>query len=113
MRKVFHLLRNGLPSPLQWEEVNGARLSVEEGEELYELTLRSMKGALTASEAPRREALLEKTAERPTGSMAAARQYEAERRVQDAEEAAAEREAKRQREAERERRFTEMGVLRL
>ena len=113
VRKVFHLLRNSLPAPLLWEEVDGARLSVEEAQELSGLTLRSMKGAMTASEAPRWEELLEKTADRPTGSIARARQYEAERRAQDAEEAAAEREAQRQRDAERERRFLEMGVPRL
>jgi hypothetical protein len=36
-------------------------------------------------------------ANRPTGSIAVAREYEAERREKDAQEAAAEREAKRQR----------------
>lgn len=112
VRKAFHLLRGGLPSPLVPEEIDGARLSVEEGQEFYDLTLRARKGEMTASEAPRWEELLEKTAGRPTGSIAAARKFETERRVQDAEQAVAERKAKRQREAERERWLAEVGASR-
>ena len=93
--------------------MDGARLSIAEGQELYDLTCRAMKGAMTASEAPRWEELLEQAADRPAGSIAAARKFEAERRVQDAEQAAAERAAKRQREAERERFFVENGIPRL
>ena len=99
--------------PLQPEDMDGVvRLSVEEGEELYALALRGRRGELTADELPRWEQLLEKAADRPTGSIAAARQYEAERRVQDAEQAAAAREAERQRAVERERWLTEIGAPR-
>ena len=87
-------------------------MSVEEGQELYDLTLRSMKGAMTAREVPRWQELLEKVGDRPTGSIAAAREYEIERQAQDAEEAAAEREAERQRAVERERWLTEIGAPR-
>ena len=107
------LLRSSLPSPLVPEEMDGTRLSVKEGQEFYDLTLRAMKGALTASEAPRWEELLEKIGDRPTGSIAAAREYAAERQAQDAADAAAEKEALRQRDAERERQFAAMGIPRL
>ncbi len=112
VKKVFHLLRNGLPRPLLPEDLDGARLSVEEGQELYDLTLRATKGAMTASEAPRWEALLEKTAASPAGSIEAARKLDAERQAQEAEQAAAAREAERQRAVERERWLTEIGAPR-
>ena len=87
-------------------------LVLKEVQEVYDLTLRSVKGAMTATEVPRWEELMEKMAARPAGSIAAAREYEAERRVQDAEQAAAEREAERQRAVERERWLTEIGAPR-
>ena len=88
------------------------RLSVEEGQELYDLTLRATEGRDDGDEVPRWEELMEKAADRPTGSIAAARQYVIERRAQDAEQAAAAREAERRRAVERERWLTEIGAPR-
>ena len=69
----------------------------------YALALRGRRGELTVNELLRWQELLEKAADRSAGSIAAARKFEAERRVQEADGAAAERAARRQRDAERER----------
>ena len=113
LKKAYWLLRNGLPSPLLPEDMDGVpRLSVEEGQELYDLTLRSVKGAMTASEVPRFNELLEKAADKPVGSIEAQRQFEVERRAQEVEQAAEAREAERQRAVERERWLAEIDAAR-
>lgn len=110
IRKTFHLLRNKLPAPLVWEEMDGARLTPQEGEELHELVLRGRKGGLDAGGVSRIHALLEQIAGAAPGAIEAHRQFLEQREAEERQRAEARRDAESRAEVERERHLSSLGV---
>lgn len=108
--KAFWLYRSSVPRPLEYTELDASLLTEEEGKELHELALRARKGALSAGEVPRVDALFEKAAGKEPGTIEAHEKFLAERRAQEEEQDAAWRAAEWQAELNRERRLAAMGV---